>query len=92
MFLVFGEVQSRNSWNFNAHPTIKFTAGYRTRGEDVKVKWDKDSGLLVIRTSLGSLKPRSIDFLDTTVWIDEMGKFQTDLFVKETSTHFTQNK
>ena len=68
----------------NAHPTIKFTAGYRTRSEDVKVKWDKDSGLVVNRAILGSLKPRSVDYLDTTVWIDEVGKFQTDLFVKET--------
>lgn len=68
----------------NAHPTIKFTAGYRTKTEDVKVKWKKDHGLIVNRENLGNLRPRSVDFLDTTVWIDELGKFQTDLFVKDT--------
>ena len=30
------------------------------------------------------LRPRSVDFLDMTVWIDENGKFQTDLYTKET--------
>ena len=50
----------------------------------MKVKWKKDHGLIVNRENLGNLRPRSVDFLDTTVWIDEVGKFQTDLFVKDT--------
>lgn len=40
----------------NAHPTIKFTAGYRTKTEDVKVKWKKDHGLIVNREKLGNLQ------------------------------------
>jgi hypothetical protein len=38
----------------------------------------------VKRYPLGNIKPRSIDFLDTTIWINQFGKFETDLFVKDT--------
>ena len=65
------------------HPTIKFTCEYRTRTEIVKTKW-KNNVLEVKRSPLGSLRPRSIDFLDTTIWINDNGKFETDLFVKST--------
>lgn len=63
------------------HSSIKFTAEFRTRTHRVRTKW-KSNKLEVKREPLGNLKPRSIDFLDSTVWIDQNGKFQTDLYVK----------
>lgn len=66
------------------HSTIKFTAEYRTRVHRVTVKWIEGTGLQVNRSDLGEHRPRSIDFLDTTIWINEDGKFETDLFVKST--------
>ena len=65
------------------HTTIKFTAEYRNKTEQVKVSW-KEENLCISRRPLGGMKPRSVDFLDTTVWIDDNGKFQTDLYRKET--------
>ena len=66
------------------HSTIKFTAEYRTRSHQVQVSWKENSGLVVKRNEIGDLRPRSVDFLDMTIWIDENGKFQTDLYTKET--------
>ena len=63
------------------HRTIKFTAEYRTSQHVVKVKW-KDGSLCVKREPLLNLVPRSIDFLDTTISINNEGKFMTDLYVK----------
>lgn len=65
------------------HPTIKFTCEYRTGSEIVKCKW-KDNKLEVTRIALNDTKPRSIDFLDATVWINNEGKLETDLFSKDT--------
>ena len=64
------------------HSTIKFTASYRTHEFDVSVKWKHDK-LEVKRVPLEKLRPRSIDFLDTNLWINNDGKICTDLFVKE---------
>ena len=63
------------------HTSIKFTSEYRTKSHKVKTQW-KNNKLEVKREPLGDLKPRSIDFLDSTIWIDQLGKFQTDLFTK----------
>ena len=63
------------------HSSIKFTAEYRTKTHRVTTKW-KNNKLEVKREPLRNLKARSIDFLDSTIWIDENGKFQTDLYVK----------
>ena len=64
------------------HSTIKFTASYRTHEHDVSVLWKNDK-LVVKRVPLGILRPRSIDFLDTNLWINSEGKILTDLFVKD---------
>ena len=67
------------------HRTIKFTAEYRTLTHQVKTNWSKvDKKLIVKRYPLLNLKPRSVDFLDTTISINSQGKFVTDLFVKST--------
>lgn len=66
------------------HPTIKFTAEYRTTEEQVTVKPSADSVVQILRVPLAGKRPKSVDFLDTTVWIDEDGLFQTDLYVKDT--------
>ena len=63
------------------HSSIKFTAEFRTKSHIVKTKW-RNNKLEVIKKPLGNLRPRSIDFLDSTIWIDQKGKFQTDLYVK----------
>jgi len=65
------------------HPSIKFTAEYRTLTEQVKTKWSENK-FMVERKPLGNIRPRSVDFLDLNIYIDEAGNFQTDLFVKET--------
>ena len=39
---------------------------------------------MVVRKPLGNIRPRSVDFLDLNIYIEEAGNFQTDLFVKET--------
>ena len=64
------------------HRTIKFTAEYRTLLHQVKISWSKDNKLIVKRNPLLNLKPRSVDFLDTTISINSQGKFESDLFVK----------
>ena len=64
------------------HSTLKFTAEYRTLTHKVTIKW-KDNQNIVKKTPLGNLRPRSVDFLDTTIWINENGKFVSDLFVKD---------
>ena len=64
------------------HSTIKFTAEFRTKTHQYKVKW-KDNKNIVTTSLLQNLKPRSVDFLDTTIWINDEGKFCTDLFVKD---------
>ncbi len=51
--------------------------------ERVKIEW-KNELLEVKRSPLGSLRPRSIDFIDTTIWINDNGKFETDLNIKST--------
>ena len=63
------------------HPTIKFTAEFRTYTHQVKVKF-LNGQHIVNEDPLGELKPRSIDFLDTTIYINREGKFVTDLFKK----------
>ena len=65
------------------HHTIKFTCEYRTKNCIVKTCW-KDNDLCVERFPLNDIRPRSIDFLDCNIWINEKNKFETDLFVKET--------
>ena len=67
------------------HHSIKFTAEFRNRTHQVKTKWtDK---FTIERKPLGDKKPRSVDFLDSTIYIDEAGKLQTDLFVKSTDVN-----
>ena len=63
------------------HPSIKFTAEYRTKMHRVTTK-NINKTFSVKREALDKLRPRSVDFLDTTIFIDSSGKFQTDLFVK----------
>jgi hypothetical protein len=63
------------------HPSIKFTAEYRTKMHRVTTK-NINKTFTVKREALDKLRPRSVDFLDTTIFIDSSGKFQTDLFVK----------
>lgn len=65
------------------HSTIKFTAEYRTKKDIVKVKL-KNGVFNIERCPLNKIRQRSIDFLDTTIWINSQGKFDTDLFVKST--------
>ena len=65
------------------HHSIKFTAEYRINNEKITTKW-KDGDLHITRVPLGNLRARSVDFLDTTVWINDRGKFESDLFVKDT--------
>ena len=63
------------------HPTIKFTAEFRTCTQQFKVTFVNGEHT-VKENPLGNLKPRSIDFLDTTIAINSEGKFVTDLFKK----------
>ena len=63
------------------HSTIKFTCEYRLKDVLVKTKW-KDNKLCVNRFPLKDIRPRSIDFLDCNIWINENCKFETDLYVK----------
>ena len=63
------------------HPTIKFTAEFRTKEHQIKMKYVNGEHI-ISELPLGTLKPRSIDFLDTTISIDSTGKFVTDLFQK----------
>lgn len=63
------------------HSTIKFTCEYRLKDVIVKTKW-KNNKLCVTRSPLNNIRPRSIDFLDCNIWINENNKFETDLFVK----------
>ena len=65
------------------HSTIKFTGEYRTKKDIVKFK-SKNGIFKIERCPLNNIRPRSIDFLDTTIWINSQGKFETDLFVKST--------
>ena len=68
-----------------AHATIKFTAEWRTKGKVNNASWNKETQTLqVISKPLPEgMKENSIDFLDLTIWINELGMIQTDLFVKE---------
>ena len=54
---------------------------YRLKDVLVKTKW-KDNQLCVNRFPLKDIRPRSIDFLDCNIWINENCKFETDLYVK----------
>ena len=65
------------------HPTIKFTCEYRLNDVIVKTKW-KNGNLDVNRLPIGNVRPRSIDFLDCTIWINDLCKFECDLFTKDT--------
>ena len=69
----------------SCHPTIKFTAEWRTNGNVNLASWCKESKTLKVTTNPLSegMKNKSVDFLDTTIWIDTNGFIQTDLFVKD---------
>ena len=68
-----------------SHQTIKFTAEWRTNGQIKTASWDSNSKSLIVTTKpqLDGMKNNSIDYLDTTIWIDNEGMIQTDLFVKD---------
>ena len=68
-----------------SHPTIKITAQFRTNGEQKNISWCGESSTLIVKTEAlkeGVLN-NSVDFLDTTLWVDPQGKIQSDLFVKD---------
>ena len=63
------------------HNTIKFTCEYRLKDKIVKTKW-KNGQFIVENFPILNIRPRSVDFLDCNIWINENNKFETDLFVK----------
>ena len=71
----------------SSHNSIKFTAEWRTNGNISSASWDKETKTLIVKIKPipEGVKNNSVDFLDTTVWVDNNGLIQTDLFVKECS-------
>ena len=65
------------------HSTIKFTCEYRLKDKIVKTKW-KNGKFIIENFPILNIRPRSVDFLDCNIWINEKNKFETDLFVKGT--------
>ena len=69
----------------SSHSTIKFTAEWRIHGNLKTAKWCSisSSTIVVVEPLKEGMKDRSVDFLDSTLWIDSDGFIQSDLFVKE---------
>lgn len=65
------------------HSSIKFTCEYRLKDKIVKTKF-VNGNFVVNNFPINNVRPRSVDFLDCNIWINEKNKLETDLFVKAT--------